>query len=45
MTLGMEVGLGLRHIVLDVEPAPLPKKGIERSPQFSTHFYCRQTAR
>jgi len=27
MALGMEVGLGLGHIVLDGEPAPLPKKG------------------
>jgi len=42
MALGMEVGLGPGHIVLDGEPAPLPKKG--QSPQFSAHFYCHQTA-
>jgi len=29
MALGMEVGLGPRHIVLDGDPAPLPKKGAE----------------
>jgi len=27
MSLGMEVGLGLVHIVLDGDPAPLPQKG------------------
>jgi len=27
MALGMEVGLGLDHIVLDEDPAPVPKKG------------------
>ena len=27
MTLGMEVGLGPDHIVLDEDPAPLPKRG------------------
>ena len=27
MALGMEVGLGPGHIVLDGEPAALPKKG------------------
>ena len=27
--LGMEVGLGPGHIVLDGDPAPLPKKGSE----------------
>ena len=42
MALGMEVGLGPSHIVLDGDPAPLPQKG--QSPQFSAHFYCRQTA-
>ena len=41
MALGMEVGLGPAHIVLDGEPAPLSQKG---GPQFSAHFYCRQTA-
>jgi len=44
MALGMEVGHGPGHIVLDGEPAPFPRKG-GRSPQFSAHFYCRQTAR
>jgi len=39
MALGMEVGLGPGHIVLDGDPAPLPKMG-----QFSAHFYCGQTA-
>jgi len=27
MALGMEVGLGPSHIVLDGDPAPLPKRG------------------
>jgi len=34
MALGMEVGLGPGHIVLDGEPAPLPKKGAAPSPIF-----------
>ena len=42
MPLGTEVGLGLRDNVLDGDPAPLPKTG--RSPQFSAHVYCAQTA-
>jgi len=29
MALSMEVGLGPGHIVLDVDPAALPKKGAE----------------
>jgi len=29
MALGMEVGLGPGHIVLDGDPTPLPKKGAE----------------
>jgi len=33
MTLGMEVGLGPGHIVLDGDPALLPKKG-GRAPNF-----------
>ena len=33
MALGMEVGLGPVHIVLDGDTAPLPKKGTE-PPQF-----------
>jgi len=42
MALGMEVGLGPSHIVLDGAPASLPNT--EQTPQFSAHFYCRQTA-
>ena len=42
MTLGMEVGLGPRHIVLDGDQPSSPKKG--QSPQFLAHFYCGQTA-
>jgi len=44
MALGMEEGLGPGHIVLDGEPAPLSHKGGRAPPQFSAHFYCRQTA-
>ena len=40
MKLGIQVGLGPGHIVLDVDPAP-PRKG--DSPQFSAHVYCGQT--
>jgi len=42
MKLGMQVGLGSGHIVLDGDPAPLPQKG--QSPQFSAHVYCGQMA-
>ena len=48
MALGMEVGLGLVHIVLDT--APLLKKGAQgalrgQSPlPFSAHLYCGQMA-
>jgi len=38
MALSMEVGLRPSHIVLDGDPAPLPKKGAEL-PQFSADFY------
>ena len=41
MTLGMAVGLGPGHIVLDVDPPPLPQKGPSVS-QFSAHVYCGQ---
>jgi len=41
MKLGMEVGLGPDHMVLDGDPAPLPQKG--HSPQFLVHVYCGQT--
>ena len=43
MSLGMEVGLGPSDIVLDRDPAPLPKKGAE-TPKFSAHVYCGQMA-
>ena len=36
------IGLGLRDIVLDGDPAAPPLKG--HSPQFSTHVRCSQTA-
>ena len=42
MALGVEVGLGPVHIVLDGDTAPLPKKG--DSPQFLAHLYRGQTA-
>ena len=41
--LGMEVGLGPGHIVLDGDTAPLPQKGQNPSP-FLAYFYCGQTA-
>ena len=41
MALGMEVGLGAGHIVLDGDPAPSPKRG--QSPQFSANVRCGQT--
>jgi len=45
MALGMEVGLGPVHIVLDGHTAPLPKKGGRAPPpEFSAHLYCGQTA-
>jgi len=42
MPLGIEVGLRPGDLVLDGDPAPLPKNG--RSPQFLAHVYCGQTA-
>jgi len=42
MSLGTEVGLGLRDIVLDGDPAPPPIK--VHSPQFSANVRCGQTA-
>jgi len=39
MALGMEVGLGPRHIVLDGDPAPLPKKG-DSSSIFGPFLLC-----
>jgi len=44
MKLGMQVGLGPGHPVLDGDPAPLPTKGVGPPHQFSAHFYCGQTA-
>jgi len=43
MALGMQVGLGPGHIVLDGDPVPLSKNGSE-PPKFSAHFYYGQTA-
>jgi len=42
MKLGLQVGLGLGHIVLDGDPAPLPQTGT--APQFSAHIRCGQIA-
>jgi len=42
MKLGMQVGLGPGHIMLDGEPAPFTQGG--GAPQFSAHVYCGQTA-
>jgi len=42
MKLGMELGLGLGHIVSDGDPAPLSQEG--HRPQFSVHVCCGQTA-
>jgi len=42
MPLGTNLGLGLRDIVLDGDPACPPLKG--HSPQFSAHVRCGQTA-
>jgi len=36
--LGMQVGLGPGHIVLDGDPGPAPRKG--HSPQFLAHICC-----
>jgi len=44
MKLGMQVGLGPGHIVLDGDPLPLPKGGGRAPPQISAHVYCGQTA-
>ena len=43
MKLGVQVGLVPRHIVLDGDPAPLPKKGAEPLPSFRP-IHCGQTA-
>jgi len=44
MPLGMEVGLVLRDIVFDVDPATPRKKGTPTPTQFLTHVYCGQMA-
>ena len=44
MPLGMEVGLGLRDIVFDVDPANPRKKGTPTPTQFLAHVYCGQMA-
>jgi len=44
MPLGTEVGLGPDDIVLEGDPAPLPKKAAEPPPQFWAHVYCDQTS-
>jgi len=46
MKLGMQVGLGHGHTVLDGDPASPPQKGggAEPPPQFSAHVHCGQTA-
>ena len=44
MALGMEVGIGPGHIVLDGDPAPFLQKGGRARPPISAHFYCGQTA-
>jgi len=44
MPLGMEVGLGLRDIVFDVEPATPRKKGTPTPIQFLACVYCGQMA-
>jgi len=42
MPLGMEIGIGPGHIVLDGNPTPTPtKRG--HSPQFLAHVHCGQT--
>ena len=43
MKLGMQVGLGPDHIVLDGEPAPPPQRGTGPT-QFSAHICCGQMA-
>jgi len=43
MKLGIQVGLGPGHIVLDGDPAPPPQTG-DRALQFSAHVCCGQMA-
>jgi len=44
MLLGTEVGLGLRDIVFNVDPATPRKRGTPTSTQFLAHVYCGQMA-
>ena len=44
MPLGMEVGLGLRDTVFDMDPAMPRKKGHTHPTQFLAHVYCGQMA-
>ena len=44
MPLGTEVGLVLRDIVFDVDPAAPRKKGTPTLAQFVAHVYCGQMA-
>jgi len=43
MKLGMKVGLGPGHIVLDGDPTPPPPKGTQ-PPNFKAHICCGQMA-
>jgi len=43
MARGVEVGLGPGNIVLNEDPAPLPKRGAE-PPQYSSRVYYGQVA-
>jgi len=40
---GTQVGLGPGHMVLDGDPAPLPKKGAEPPYPIFAHVYCGQS--
>jgi len=42
MPLGMEVGLGPGHTVLDGDGRSLPLRKKGTAPQFSAHIYCSQ---
>ena len=44
MPLGTEVGLGLRDIVFDMDPATPRKMGTPTPTKFLAHVYCGQTA-
>ena len=44
MPLGTELGLGLRDVVFDVDPATPRKKGTPTPTQFLAHVYCGQMA-